>query len=123
MLYPIYGRQVYTWGFVRWGRLAKEIQHYEKEYGEFLLLSNGRHVVEIFDITSINCLEKDMVWSTVSSLVVWVLWKARCKGVFQKVKQNVVDLVKEVWLMLVHTLRRQYDAIIGEAEVVIHRQQ
>ena len=44
MLYPIYGRQVYTWGFVRWGRLAKEIQNYEKEYGEFLLLSDGRHV-------------------------------------------------------------------------------
>ena len=70
MLYPIYGRHLYTWGFVRWGRLAKEIQNYEKEYGEFLLLSDGRHVVEIFDITSIHCLEQDMVWSTVSSLVV-----------------------------------------------------
>ena len=123
MLYPIYGRQVYTWGFVRWGRLAKEIQNYEKEYGEFLLLSDGRHVVEIFDITSIHCLEEDMVWSTISSLVVWVLWKARCKCVFQKVKQNAVDLVKEVWLMLIHTLRGQYDAIIGEPEVVIRRQQ
>ena len=39
------------------------------------------------------------------------------------VKQNAVDLVKEVWLMLVHTLRGQYDAIIGEPEVLIRRQQ
>ena len=69
MLYPIYGKQVYTWGFVRWGRLAKEIQNYEKECVDFLL----------------------------TSLVVWVLCKARCKCVFQKVKQNVVELVKEIW--------------------------
>ena len=60
-----------------WGRLAKEIQNYEKEYGEFLLLSDGRHVLEISNITSVHCLEEDMVWSTISSLVVWVLWKAR----------------------------------------------
>ena len=103
--------------------MAKEIQNYEKEYGEFLLLSDGRHVLEISDITSVQCLEEDMVWSTISSLVVWVLWKARCKCVFQKVKQNAVDLVKEVWLMLVHTFRGQYDAITGEPEVVIRRQQ
>ena len=25
MMYPIYGKQVYTWGFVRWVKLAKEI--------------------------------------------------------------------------------------------------
>ena len=31
ILYPIYGKQVYTWGFVRWGRLAEVIQNYEKE--------------------------------------------------------------------------------------------
>ena len=64
-----------------------------------------------------------MVWSTISSLVVWVLWKARCKCVFQKIKQNAVELVKEVWLMLLHTLRGQYDAIVGEPEVVIRKQQ
>ena len=46
ILYPIYGKHVYTWVFVRWGRLAKEIQNYEKEYVDFLLLSDGRHVLE-----------------------------------------------------------------------------
>ena len=51
------------------------------------------------------------------------MWKARCKCVFQKVKQNVVELVKEIWLMLLHTLRGQYEAIIGEPEVVIRKQQ
>ena len=29
-----YPFMLYTWGFVRWGRLAKEIHNYEKEYVE-----------------------------------------------------------------------------------------
>ena len=59
----------------------------------------------------------------VSSLVVWVLWKARCKCVFQKIQENVVELVKEIWLMLLHTLRGKYEAIIGEPKVLIRKQQ
>ena len=65
--------------------------------------------------------EEDKVWSMISSLVVWVLWKARCKCVFQKVKYNVVELVKQVWLILLHTLTGQYDAITCKPEVVIHK--
>ena len=57
------------------------------------------------------------------SLVVWVLWKARCKCVFQKVKLNVIELVKDIWLMLWHTLRGQYEAITGEPDVVFRKQQ
>ena len=68
-------------------------------------------------------LQQCIVWSTLPSLVIWVLWKARCKCVFQKVKQNVVELVKDIWLMLLHTLRGQYEAITGEPEVVIRKQQ
>ena len=40
-----------------------------------------------------------------------------------KVKQNVVELVMDIWLMLLHTLRGQYEAIIGGRDVVIHKQQ
>ena len=54
MLYPIYGKQVYTRVFVRWGRLAKEIQNYEKKYVYFLLLSDGRHVLEVSYTTTIH---------------------------------------------------------------------
>ena len=46
ILYPIYGKHVYTWGFVRWGRLAEEIRHYETDFVDFLLLSDGRNVLE-----------------------------------------------------------------------------
>ena len=89
----------------------------------FLLLSDGRHVLEASYTTPIHCLEEDKVWSMISSLVVWVLWKARCKCVFQKVKPNAVELVKEIWLMLLHTLRGQYEAIPGDPDVVFRKQQ
>ena len=71
----------------------------------------------------IHCLEEDKVWSTISSLVVWILWKARCKCVFQNVKPNAVELVKEIWLMLLHTLRGQYEAIHDELDIVFRKQQ
>ena len=51
------------------------------------------------------------------SLLIWALWKAKCKCIFQKVKQNVVELLKEIWLMLLHTIRGQYEAITGEHDV------
>ena len=49
--------------------------------------------------------------------------EGQIKCVFQKVKQNAIELVKEIWLMLLHTLRGQYKAIIGEPDVVIRKQQ
>ena len=90
---------------------------------DFLLLSDGRHVLEASYSTPIHCLEVDNVWSTISSLVVWILWKARCKCVFRKVKPNAVQLVKEIWLMFLHTLRGQYEATHGEPDVVFRKQQ
>ena len=59
----------------------------------------------------------------ISSLVVWVLWKAICKCAFQKVKLNAVELVKEICLMLLHTSRGQYEAIHREPDVVFRKQQ
>ena len=108
---------------MKWRRLVEEIQNYEREYVNFLPLSNGRHVLEVSYTTTIRCLEEDKVWSTISSLVFWVLWKARCKCVFQNVKPNAVELVKEIWLMLLHTLRGQHESIHGELAVVFCKQQ
>ena len=42
---------------------------------------------------------------------------------FQNVKPNVVELVKEIWLMLLRALRGQYEAIQGEPDVVFRKQQ
>ena len=94
-----------------------------KKSVDFLPLSDGRHILEVSYPLTIHCLEEDKVSTMISSLVVWVLWKARCKCLFQKVKQNVVELVTNIWLMLLHTLRGQYAAITGEPEVIFRKQQ
>ena len=43
----------------------------------------------------------------------------------KKKKKNILDIlrVKEIWLMLLHTIGGQYEAITGEPEVVIRKQQ
>ena len=46
-------------GFVRWGRLAKEIHNYERDCVDFLLLSNRIHVLVVSYTTPIRCLEED----------------------------------------------------------------
>ena len=38
-------------------------------------------------------------------------------------KQSAIELLKEIWLMLLHTLRGQYEAITGELDVVFRKQQ
>ena len=70
MLYHVYGKQIYTWCFVRWGRLAEEKLNYEKECVDFLLLCDGRQVLDVSYATTIGCLVEDKVWSTISSLVI-----------------------------------------------------
>ena len=60
-LYPIYGKHVYTWGFVRWRRLAEEMHNYEKRYADFLLLFDGRRVLEVSYPSKIHSLEENKV--------------------------------------------------------------
>ena len=61
--YPVYGKQMYTWGLVRWGRLAEEIQKYKKECVDFFLLFDGREALDVSYATPIGCLVEDKVWS------------------------------------------------------------
>ena len=68
---------------------------------------------------SINSIHDGVVWETISSIVLWVLWTSRCQRIFQEVEWNVVDILKEIWLTLVHTIIGEYDAIKGNSDVVI----
>ena len=54
--YPVYGKQMYTWGLVRWGRLAEEIQNCEKKLLIlFFSLMEGRHWMSLM-------LHQSVVW-------------------------------------------------------------
>ena len=38
--------------------------------------------------------------------------------IFQQIQWNVVDVVKDILLTLVHTLKGKYDAIKGDSDLV-----
>ena len=73
ILYPVYGKQMYMWGFVRWGGLVEEIHNDEEECVDFLLLYDGRQGLDVSYATTICCLVEDNICCTISSLVNWVL--------------------------------------------------
>ena len=54
---------MHTWGFMRRGRLVEELQIYEKECVDFLILSSGRQILDVSYATTIRCLVEDKVWS------------------------------------------------------------
>ena len=64
-----------------------------------------------------------MVWETISSVTLWVLWTSICRRIFQQIQWNVVEVVKETWVTLVHTLKAEYDAIKGDSNVVFRKQE
>ena len=60
--------------------------------------------------------------STISSLVVWVLWKAICKCISES--QPECGLVRQGDIIdALHTLRGLYEEITSEPNVVFHEQQ
>ena len=59
----------------------------------------------------------------ISSIIVWVLWTSRCRRVFQQIKWNVVEVVKEIGGTLVHTRKGEYDAIKGDLDVAFRKQE
>ena len=52
----------------------------------------------------------------------WVIWKARCTSIFDNVTQDVVVIIVEFWLLLVHTLRGQYESFTGNADAILRKQ-
>ena len=58
--------------------------------------------------------QNGVVWETSNSIVLWALWISRYQGLFQEIQWNVVDVVKEMLLTLVHTLKGEYDVIEGD---------
>ena len=62
-------------------------------------------------------------WKFNSSIVLWALWTSRRRRIFQEIQWNVVDVVKEIWLTLMHTLKGEYDAIKGDSNAVFRKQE
>ena len=65
----------------------------------------------------INLVQNGVLWETINSITLWVLWISRCSRIFQQIQWNVLDVVKEIWFTLERTLKGEYDAIKGDLNV------
>ena len=97
-------------GFCEMGWLAKERHNSEKDGVDFCLLSDGRQVLDVSYTTTIHCLVEDKVWSTIYSLLVWILWNAICKCIFSE------SQIECSWVSQgdMDTLSGWYEAITSE---------
>ena len=47
---------------------------------------------------------------------VYYIWKARCSLIFHQVRASPVEIVHNIWLDMIHTLKGQWDCLIGDSE-------
>ena len=66
-----------------WVDIKGEVQDYEKEKVNFALYTRGRHVEEVSPCMPINSVKNEVVWETISSIMLWVLWTSRCRRILQ----------------------------------------
>ena len=92
------------------------LQLFSKEY--------VRKVIQVFSMKKLKPtrtpIPTSIQLSSTDSWTTWThLWKAPGSLVFKQKRIPTVELVKTIWLQLVHTIKGQYDAIVGNSDVVM----
>ena len=54
---------------------------------------------------------------TITTTIVYILWKARCQAVFQKKKQTVAGITKEISNNLKITIQRKFDQYLSKSNL------
>ena len=55
----------------------------------------------------------------VSCTIVYHIWKARYSLAFHQLKTPPTEVVSNIWLEIGHTLKGQWDGIVGDSEAKI----
>ena len=58
--------------------------------------------------------EVQLLWEILSSTTAYYIWKGRCSLIFHQVRVSSTKLVYSIWLDMVHTLKGQWDCIVGD---------
>ena len=119
-----YSHSNFSWGATLWGVLHGEVMKYETMHAshvfrfsyENLSLTSFPSSIQRFRIKNL------VIWHTITSLALWIIWKARCDYVFNNVHIHLNSMRIEFWMLFVHTLRGQYDDLQGSDEVLWQQQ-
>ena len=58
---------------------------------------------------------RDLRFVTISSMTLWVIWKVRCSHILSAQPSSLTDTLREIWSVLLHTLRSQWDTLGGSS--------
>ena len=112
-----YNSAIFTWGAVFWGMLDQQMAFYHYQHSSLSLQVRSFQVIQVYanssSLQGIKFFSRSYVWQIVSSLGLWVLWKARCSKLYKDENTHVVDQVKSFWDLLVHTVKGDYDSCKG----------
>ena len=109
-----YRSTIFTWGAVFWGTLDQQKAFYHYHNSSLTLQVKSFQVYSIStSVPGIKFFSRCYVWQIVSSLALWVLWKARCSKLYNDEQIHVVDQVKTFWELLIHTVKGEYDSYKG----------
>ena len=51
------------------------------------------------------------LWEILSVSTMWVIWKSRCAKVFDNKSTPPAEAIKEIWSVIIHTVKGRYDNI------------
>ena len=79
----------------------------------FLLTSlgykRGTSDMLLEDAHAVGAPFRDLRFVTISSITLWVIWKVRCSHILSAQPSSLTDTLREIWSVLLHTLRSQLD--------------
>ena len=117
-------RQVHgmvTWGSVVWTSFAYEALVYDSDKSSLALYLSGTTMqsrllpLHPFS-TQEDKVDLSPLWELLSSITIWVIWKSRCGMVMEGKRTPPVEAVKDIWSIVIHTLKGRYDSIKGDLE-------
>ena len=106
-----YSCSIFSWGAVLWGVLRGDCMRYESRHASHVFHFSHGHLYLTSFPSSITWfgLEYLVIWCTITSLALWIIWKARCDTVFNNAHIHLCTMLIEFLLLLVHTLHGQYE--------------
>ena len=113
-------RFIPTWGMVAWASFSREVENYDSTGVEHKVkICNGSSTIvhSRLDWWE-NPNERFLpLWELLCSMTLWAIWKARNIEIFESKRTPPVVSIQEIWSELIHTLKGQFDDIIGQSEI------
>ena len=108
---------LFTLGIVVWPSLGHYVFHYDVESLDhaFRTCSGMVHVLPL--VTSVfRKKETQLLWELLSSTTICYILRACCSLIFYQVRVSPIEVVRNIWLDMIHTLKGQWDCLRGDSD-------